>query len=174
VREGVAEKLPWDDDTFDVALSSLVIGFMNDASAGVREMARVTRPGGVVAACMWDIAEGGMTMLATFWRAAQQLDPDTTGEQALAGTGRGQIAQLLRDAGLRDVTDTTINAHADYAGFDDFWQPFTFAVGPAGQYLSGLTPDQQAAVREAVREQLPDGPFGLDARAWCARGAVPE
>jgi hypothetical protein len=95
VREGVAEQLPWDGDSFDAALSSLVIAFMNDASGAA-------------------------------------LDPDAWGEHSLAGTGRGQIAQLLRDAGLRDVTDHTSSGHADYAGFDDFWQPFTIAVGPAG------------------------------------------
>jgi SAM-dependent methyltransferase len=174
VREGAAEKLPWDDNTFDAALSSLVIGFMEDASAGVREMARVTRPGGVVAACMWDIAEGGMTMLVTFWEAAQRIIPTAPGERGLAGTARGQIAGLFRDAGLHDVIDATISAHADYAGFDDFWEPFTYAVGPAGQYLSSLAPDQQTAVREALRERLPEGPFGLDARAWFARGTVPQ
>jgi SAM-dependent methyltransferase len=173
VREGAAEKLPWDDNTFDAALSSLVIGFMDDAGAGVREMARVTRPGGVVAACMWDLAEGGMTMLVTYWEAAQRIIPTAPGERGLAGTGRGQIAGLLRDAGLHDVIDGTIRAHADYAGFDDFWEPFTFAVGPAGQYLSTLAPDQQAAVREAVRDQVPDGPIGLDADAWFACGTVP-
>jgi ubiquinone/menaquinone biosynthesis C-methylase UbiE len=174
VREGVAEKLPWDDDTFDAALSSLVIGFMNDPSAGVAEMARVTRPGGVVAACMWDIAEGGMTMLATFWNSVQQINPSAPGERDLAGTGRGQIARHLRDAGLRDVTEAVITAHADYAGFDDFWEPFTHGVGPAGQYLSQLAPDQQAAIREAAHSKLPDAPFGLEARAWFARGTVPD
>ena len=174
VHVGVAEQLPWEDGTFDAALSSLVIAFMNDASAGVREMARVTRPGGVVAACMWDIADGGMTMLAEFWRAVQQIIPTAQGEQPLAGTGRGQIAQLLRDVGLRDVSDGAITAQAEYAGFDDLWEPFTFAVGPSGQYLSRLPSGQQDAVREAVRSRMPDGPFGLDARAWFGRGIVPD
>ena len=75
VREGVAESLPWDDDTFDAALSCLVIGFMRDADAGVREMARVSKPGGTVGACMWDIAAGGMTMLRIFWHAMRAVDP---------------------------------------------------------------------------------------------------
>src|SRR3954453_5583375 len=74
VRVGVAEDLPWPDASFDAALSSLVIAFMQDADAGVREMIRVTGPGGVVAACMWDIAGGGMTMLKVFWEAARELD----------------------------------------------------------------------------------------------------
>jgi SAM-dependent methyltransferase len=81
VRVGVAEDLPWPDDSFDAALSSLVIAFMQDADKGVHEMMRVTRGGGVVAACMWDIVGGGMTMLHVFWEAARELDPDVQGER---------------------------------------------------------------------------------------------
>ena len=81
IREGVAEELPWGDGEFDAALSSLVVAFMKDPDRGVREMARVTRPGGTVAACMWDIAGGGMTMLHTFWSAAREIDPSVTGER---------------------------------------------------------------------------------------------
>jgi SAM-dependent methyltransferase len=172
VRVGVAEDLPWDDGAFDATLSSLVIGFMQDADRGVREMARVTRPGGTVAACMWDIAGGGMTMLSTFWRAARELDPRAAGERGRAGVTEGDIAARFRRAGLRDVVDGTLEATADYAGFDDFWEPFTFAVGPAGQYLAGLPPDRQEALRQAVRATLPGGAFTLTARAWYARGTA--
>lgn len=173
VREGVAEELPWADGEFDATLSSLVIGFMRDPDRGVREMRRVTRPGGVVAACMWDIAGGGMTMLRIFWAAVREVDPDAQGERRMAGTTAGDIGQRFRHAGLRDVIDSAITAHANYAGFEDFWKPFTFAVGPAGQYLRSLSDDRQSAVREACRVVLPDGPFTLEARAWCARGVVP-
>ena len=173
VREGVAEELPWDDGEFDATLSSLVIGFMRDPDRGVREMRRVTRPGGVVAACMWDIAGGGMTMLRIFWAAVREVDQDAQGERRMAGTAAGDIGQRFRHAGLRDVIDLAITAQANYAGFDDFWKPFTFAVGPAGQYLRSLSDDRQSVVREACRLVLPDGPFTLEARAWCARGIVP-
>lgn len=172
VRDGVAEDLPWPDDAFDAALSSLVIGFMQDADAGVQEMARVTRPGGVVAACMWDFATGGMTMLCTFWDAVRQVVPSAQGERSLAGTAPGEIAEHLRRAGLADVVEGVLVAHADYSGFDDFWIPFTRGVGPSGQYLGTLTPEQQSAVRDLVRARLPDSAFGLDARAWYARGTV--
>jgi ubiquinone/menaquinone biosynthesis C-methylase UbiE len=174
VREGVAEELPWPDGSFDAALSSLVIGFMRDPDRGVGEMARVTRPGGVVAACMWDIETGGMTMLRIFWGAVHQVDPSAVGERRMAGTADGDLAGLFTRAGLRDVTDGTLTARASYAGFDDFWQPFTFAVGPSGHYLmNALSGEQQAAVREACRAALPEGAFELEARAWCARGTVP-
>jgi SAM-dependent methyltransferase len=170
VRQGVAEELPWPDDGFDAALCSLVVAFMRDARQGVREMARVTRPGGTVAACMWDIAGGGMTMLRTFWTAVREADPDAGGERLRPGVTEGDLGDLLRGADLRDVTEDELEASADYAGFDDFWEPFTFAVGPAGQYLASLPPDKQARVRDLCREALPDGAFSLTARAWFARG----
>ncbi len=172
VREGVAEALPWADGEFDATLSSLVIAFMRDPDAGVREMARVTRPGGTVAACMWDTTAGGMTMLRIFWTAVRTVDPRTEGERSLAGTAEDDIAERFERAGLEQVVGGTLTAHAEYAGFDDFWEPFTFAVGPAGQHLRSLSGEQQAAVREACQAALPEGPFSLDARAWHARGTV--
>jgi ubiquinone/menaquinone biosynthesis C-methylase UbiE len=173
VREGVAEALPWDDGAFDVTLSSLVIRFMRDPEQGVREMVRVTRPGGTVASCMWDIAGGGMTMLRTFWIAARRVNPNIEGERMMAGTTDGDIADRFARAGLRDVVGDALEARADYAGFDDFWEPFTFGFGPAGQHLVNLPEDEQAKVRQACRAEVPDGPFSLTARAWCARGTVP-
>lgn len=172
VREGVAEELPWPDGEFDAALSSLVLGFMRDPDKGVREMARVTRPGGTVAACMWDTAAGGMTMLRVFWTAVRRLDPGVEGERRMAGTAEGDIAERFERVGLEDVVGGALIARAEYADFDDFWEPFTLAVGPAGQYVRSLSDDRRSSVREACRAELPDGPFTLDARAWCARGTV--
>jgi SAM-dependent methyltransferase len=173
VREGVAEELPWADEEFDATLSSLVIAFMRDPLQGVREMMRVTRPGGVVAACMWDVAGGGMTMLRIFWTAVRQVDPHAQGERRMAGTVEGDIVQRFERAGLADVTGSALTACADYDDFDDFWEPFTLAVGPAGQHLRSMPDDRRAVVREGCRTVLPDGPFTLEARAWCARGVVP-
>lgn len=173
VRTGVAEALPWPAAQFDATLSCLVFGFLRDPGRAVREMARVTRPGGAVAACMWDMATGSMTMLETFWTAARQVQPAVPGEAAMAGTADGDIAHCLRHAGLQQVTSGTLTSEASYTGFDDFWQPFTLAVGPAGHYLSALPAGQQAAVRDACRSHLPDGPFTLSARAWYACGLVP-
>ncbi len=172
VREGVAEDLPWPDDAFDAALSSLVIGFMSDADRGVREMARVTRPGGSVTACMWDIATGGMGMLDTFWTAVRTVVPDAAGEDALVGTAEGDIATRLTRAALTDITAGSLTATVEYTGFDDFWEPFTYAVGPAGSYLATMSPDAQARVRAACRAALPEAPFSIEARAWFARGTV--
>jgi ubiquinone/menaquinone biosynthesis C-methylase UbiE len=171
-REGGAEALPWADGEFDASLASLVIAFMRDPDAGVSEMVRVTRSGGTVAACMWDTATGGMTMLRIFWTAVRAVDPRAEGERTLAGTAEGDIAERFRQAGLEQVVGGALTARAEYTGFDDFWEPFTFAVGPAGHHLRSMSDEQQAAVREACRAALPDGPFSLDARAWYARGTV--
>jgi ubiquinone/menaquinone biosynthesis C-methylase UbiE len=171
VQVGVAEELPWPGDSFDVALASLVVAFMQDADAGIREMARVTRPGGTVAACMWDVVEGGMTMLTTFWRAVRSFDPEAAGERQRPGTSRGDLGERFRRAGLGGVVEGELEARAHYADFDDFWEPFTFAVGPAGTFLASQPTDKQDRIREACREALPsDGPFELTARAWYAAG----
>jgi ubiquinone/menaquinone biosynthesis C-methylase UbiE len=172
VRQGMAEELPWPDGAFDAALSALVVAFMSDPERRIREMARVTRPGGTVAACMWDIGSGGMTMLRIFWQAVRQIEPAADGERRLAGTAEGDLVARFERAGLHDVTGSALTASADYADFDDFWEPFTFAIGPAGQYLASRSDADRERVREACRAELPDGPFSLDARAWGARGTV--
>ena len=172
VRQGAAEELPWADGAFDAALSCLVIAFMADPDRGVREMARVTRPGGTVAACMWDVPGGGMTMLSTFWSAVRQVRGDVPGEAGLPGAAQGDIADRFRRAGLHDVEDGALDASASYAGFEDFWEPFTFAVGPTGQYLASLPAEERDRVRDACRAALPEGAFTLNARAWYARGTA--
>jgi SAM-dependent methyltransferase len=172
VRTGVAECLPWVDGSFDAALSCLVIGFVDDPVLAVREMFRVTRPGGMIAACMWDLAEGGMTMLRTFW-AAMGTVGSTSGDTGRTGRARGDIAAIFRIAGLRDVAEGELRSHARYTGFDDFWEPFSGGIGPAGQALAALTPHRRAAVRSACRAALPAGPFILSARAWYAVARVP-
>lgn len=168
VRQGGAEDLPWDDDEFDAALSCLVIAFMRDADAGMGEMVRVTRPGGAIGVCMWDIAGGGMTMLRLFWTAMRSVKPDVEGERRRAGTTEGDIAERLERAGARDVDGGELTVSVQYTGFDDLWEPFTFGVGPAGTALAALDDDERSAVREAVRAEVSDGPFSLDARAWYA------
>jgi SAM-dependent methyltransferase len=173
-REGVAEELPFEDDVFDAALASLVVAFMRDADAGVGEMSRVTRPGGVVAACMWDVAGGGMTMLRILREAIASVVPNRPGVARLRGTVEGDLGDILRGAGLLEVEEGTLSASADYQSFDDWWEPFTFGIGPDAGNLAELSDEQQVAVRDAARELLgnPTGPFMLDARAWFARGVV--
>lgn len=171
VRLASAENLPYDDDAFDAALAQLVVHFMSDPDAGLCEMARVTRSGGVVAACVWDLA-GGRAPLSPFWRAARELDPDVEDESGLAGARAGHLRELFEEAGLHDVEEGELTASLDYATFDDWWEPYTLGVGPAGAYAKSQSEDRLATIRERARALLPRGPFTLMTYAWAARGRV--
>jgi len=169
VRSAAAEELPFPDHAFDAALAQLVVHFMADPVAGLREMARVTRPLGVVAACVWDHA-GERSPLTVFWRAVRQLRPEGHDESDLAGAREGHLAELFREAGLRQIEDTALAVQVGYASFEDWWEPFTLGVGPAGVYVRGLDDDGRGALQERCRLLLPEAPFTLDAHAWAARG----
>jgi SAM-dependent methyltransferase len=171
VRRAAAEELPFADQEFDAALAQLVVHFMADPVAGLREMARVTRKDGVVAACVWDHA-GGQGPLSLFWDAARELDPDVEGESQLPGSRQGQLAELFQAAGLQNIEESTLSAHVEHPTFEDWWEPFTFGVGPAGLYVGGLDAERQARLRERCRDLLPAAPFVPPARAWAARGIV--
>jgi len=171
VRNASAESLPFPDRTFDAALAQLVVHFMRDPIAGLAEMARVTRPGGVVAACVWDYG-GGQDPLRDFWAAARELDPQVADESGLAGVVEGHLAELSAAAGLRDIVQATLTATLEHQSFDDWWAPFTRGVGPAGAYLARLDPARQAELREHCHRRLPAAPFAITARAWATRGLV--
>jgi SAM-dependent methyltransferase len=171
VRRGVAEHLPFPDRTFDAALAQLVVHFMDDPVAGLREMARVTRPNGVVAACVWDHG-GGRSPLSLFWEAARELDPEVDDESRLAGAREGHLAELFRTAGLRDIEAGVLTAAVEHPSFEEWWEPFTLGVGPAGAYTAGLDPERRDLLRELCRERVPAAPFAVEARAWAARGLV--
>ena len=169
VRLGSAEQLPFPDDTFDAALAQLVVHFMNDPAAGMGEMARVTRPGRSVVACVWDHG-GGEGPLSPLWNAARALDPTVEGEKKLVGSHQGQLERLFVEAGLVDVTETALSVSVEHPTFDEWWEPFTLGVGPAGVYIAGLDAAHQAALREQCRAMLPPAPFVLTVRAWTALG----
>ncbi|MDQ3493679.1 MAG: methyltransferase domain-containing protein [Chloroflexota bacterium] len=169
IRRASAEALPYPDDRFDAALAQLVVHFMTDPVAGLREMARVTRAGGVVACCVWDYASG-RGALGPFWEASRALDPHAVDESRLAGARQGHLVELLRVAGLREIEEAALSVSRDFASFDDWWEPFTHGVGPAGVYLGRLEPARRAQLRERCRAALTDGRFSLKAVAWAARG----
>jgi SAM-dependent methyltransferase len=169
VTRASAEQLPFPDKTFDAALAQLVVHFMSDPSAGVAEMRRVTRGDGVVAACVWDHA-GGQGPLSAFWEVATELDHEVADESALVGSREGDLARLFESTGLRNVEETALSVSLEHPSFEEWWEPFTFGVGPAGAYVAGLDSERQAQLREHCREALPDAPFVLTARAWTARG----
>lgn len=171
VRLASAEALPHADATFDAALAQLVVHFMADPVAGLREMARVTQHGGRVAACVWDFG-GARGPLGPFWEAARTLDPTVIDEADLPGARRGDLVRLLVAAGLRDVAEADLVVRRAFAGFAAWWDPFTRGVGPGGAYVAGLDAKRQAELRDRCRSMLPAGAFVLEAHAWAARGTV--
>lgn len=164
-----AEHLPFPDDSFDVALAQLVVHFMAEPVVGLAEMARVTRSGGVVAACVWDHA-GGQGPLGTFWEAARELEPNVDDESTLAGAREGHLEELLEASGLHEVEGSALSVTVEHQTFEEWWEPFTLGVGPAGSYAAGLAADRRAELRALCRGRLPDEPFRVTARAWAARG----
>ena len=169
VRVGTAERLPFSDKAFDAALAQLVVHYMSDPVAGLSEMKRVVRRGGVVAACVWDHGSG-RGPLSGFWEAACQLDPGARGQSIGAGARAGHLEELFAAAGLRSVEGTVVVATVTYASFDDWWEPFTLRVGTAGAYVAGLDLEHRAALIERCRKLLPSAPFAIAARAWTAKG----
>ena len=172
-----AESLPFPDGEFDAALAQLVVNFMSDAEAGVREMARVTRAGGVVGACVWDYG-GEMTLLRAFWDAAREVEParGETGDESkvMKWSGEGDLAELWRLAGLTDVRFDALHVSASYESFADLFDPLRSGVAPPGVFYKSLDDERREALYEAFRRRLGvgDAPFELTARAWAAAGTV--
>jgi SAM-dependent methyltransferase len=171
VHVAAAERLPFSDGEFDAALAQLVVHFMEHPVGGLAEMARVTRDGGRVAACVWDHA-GGQSPLAPFWDTVRELDSTAPDESRLAGGHQGHLTELLTEAGLTDVVEEAIPVRVEHDSFTAWWEPFTLGVGPAGVYLTSIDPDRQAAVRAGCLATLGSGPFTIKARVWAARGHV--
>ncbi len=171
VRAASAERLPFADDAFDVTSAQLVVQFMTDPVEGLREMKRVTRAGGTVAACVWDHG-GGNGPLSRFWEAARALEPDVVDESLLPGTRQGDLVRLSREAGLADVEEQLLTVEVEHPTFEEWWEPFTLGVGPAGAHVAGLEPDGRDALRERCRALAGPAPFVVAASAWAARGAA--
>lgn len=171
IRRAAAELLPFADATFDAALAQLVVHFMEDPVAGLREMARVTVPGGLVAASVWDYA-GGRSPLSTFWSVVEQIDPVAVTESGLPGARENHLVELAEAAGLVDVEQSLLSVTVPYATFGEWWEPYTLGVGPAGSYLASLDVETRDRIHRACREVLPEDGFEVVASAWCVRAHV--
>jgi SAM-dependent methyltransferase len=175
VRVGVAEELPFPDGVFDVVLAQLVVPVLDDAPQGVREMRRVARAGGVVAACVWDFA-AGMTPLRAFWDSAVATDPQrarrAAGEASPPYCRPDELAALWSGAGLDEVETGDFVVTAGYSGFEDLWAPFAAGVGGSGQYCASLDDAGREGLMRELRRRLgsPRGPFRLNARAFYVKG----
>ena len=177
---GDACRLPYIDSAFAAALAQLSLNFVPDAPTTVREMRRVVRRGGVVAAAVWDF-RGGLVFQRLFWDTAAGLDAD-------AGAVRDRLFSsplavpdglptLWREAGLAAIERGSITIRMEYVDFADYWEPLLGGQGPVGSYVASLVPERRTQIAESVREAFlsgaPDGPRSLTATAWAVRGVVP-
>jgi SAM-dependent methyltransferase len=180
LQVGDACAMPFNDATFDHALSSLVIQFIPDGTRAVREMRRVTRTGGTVAATTWDV-RGGFVAWRIIFDTASMLDPNAAERRARACSRqlvqRDGLARAWTDAGLVDVKADALTIRMDFSSFDDFWMPHEGRDGPVADYLRTLEPQLKHKVREAVRlaflDGEADGPRSYAATAWAVKGTVP-
>jgi ubiquinone/menaquinone biosynthesis C-methylase UbiE len=170
-RIGDAQALEFADDSFDRSVSLLVVNFIPDAGKAVGELKRVTRPGGVVSAAVWDYAEG-MEMLREFWDAVVELNPEAEAldEKNMPYCDAGELTELWREAGLTDIEETALTVPMTFASFEDFWQPFLAGQGPAGAYVNTLSVEARTELRKRLRERVP---LTMNARAWAVRGVAP-
>jgi SAM-dependent methyltransferase len=174
---GDAQRLPLADGSADRTLSLLILNFIPDPAKAIREMARVTRAGGTVAAAVWDYREG-MEMLRVFWDEAIALRPDMDArdERHMPLSSDGDLPTLWRAQGLEDVSSEALTIETRFSSFDDYWLPFLAQQGPAGAYVGMLADADREQLRLRLRTRLlgegPDRPITLRARAWAARGRV--
>jgi SAM-dependent methyltransferase len=176
---GDAQALTLEDGSFDHAFALLVLNFIPDTGKAIAEMRRVTRPGGIVSAGVWDY-DAGMQMLRFFWDEAVALDPAVKpkDERHMKLSRPGQLGDLWRQAGLVNVKEAPLTIDQPFTSFDDYWAPFTKGAGPAGAHVVSLSAERRGLLETRMRKRLlgdrRDGPFTLTARAWCVRGEVPE
>ena len=180
VRIAVADAvaLGRENDEFDAVVSGLVLNFVPDLPSAMVEMRRVTRPVGVIAAYVWDYAEG-MQLMRTFWDAADELDPAARelDERARFPMCRPEpLTELFTTAGLTDVTTRDITVPTHFKDFDDYWTPFLGGQGPAPSYAMSLSEEARAELRDLIHSRLSfddAGGIPMTARAWAVKGTVP-
>lgn len=176
-RVGNAMDLPMDDDSVDFTVSGLVLNFIPNPTQALREMKRVTRPGGTVAIYIWDYP-GKMEFLNAFWDAVVALDPDSSGLHEgtrFPDATSGGLERTFASAGFADASTTALAIETNFVDFDDYWSPYLGGQGPAPTYVSSLDPTQRAQLRELLQDRLPiepDGCIKLMARAWAIRAGV--
>ena len=175
-RQADARALPFEDNSFDRAFSMLVLQFIPDSARAVAEMGRVVRPGGTVAAAVWD--NFGLPHIRLTRDIAAALDPSVDQKRPLQPlTAAHEMAELWRELVFQDVEQTSLLIRMEYSCFDDYWTPFTTGEGPAGQLVARLSNNIRSALTDHLRNAYlsgrPDGPRSIPCVAWACRGTVP-
>lgn len=175
---GDARRLHLSDATFQASLSLLVFNFIPDSEQALREVIRVTKPGGCVSTAVWDYG-AGMRMLRAFWDAAVSVDP-TAGEfdeSHMPLCRKGELGELWKQSGLENVEERPLDITMRFESFADYWDPFLLGQGPAGAYVRHQDDERRQVLRSEVKRRLglrtDDDPFSLPARAWAVRGITP-
>lgn len=171
---GNAQKLDFPNATFDAAAAMLVLNFVPDPAVAVAEMRRVTRPGGTLAAAVWDYG-GEMEMLKIFDEEASAFDPGFVTDERRMPLGKPEaLRELFQGAGLEHVETTAIDTTLHFTSFDDYWKPFLLGTGPGGAYVAKLSPDRRDQLAARLRKRLGDAAFDLKGRAWAVKAIVPK
>jgi SAM-dependent methyltransferase len=174
-----ARRLRFSEATFDNSLSLLVFNFIPQPADALREVTRVTKPRGRISAAVWDYADG-MRMLRIFWDAVNATDPAAAGldERDMPLCHAGELRELWQQGGLEGVEERPLEITMQFQSFADYWEPFVFGQGPAGQYIRKIDERRRNALRDEVKRRLKlrsdDVPFSLAARVWAVRGIVPD
>ncbi len=175
-----ATALPFEDASFDRALSLLVLHFVPESERALAEMRRVVKPGGTVGAAVWDMA-GGYLAQRLFWDTAACLLPGAEEGRKRAYsrplTRRGEMRAAFIERGFSEVLDTSLTIRMNYAGFADYWGPIAAGEGPLGAFLEKLDAEEKERLERGVRAAFeggaPDGPRSFTASAWACVGRVP-
>ncbi|MCK7613737.1 class I SAM-dependent methyltransferase [Roseibium sediminicola] len=172
-QAAAAEKLPADDGSFDVVTSGLVLNFVRGRAAGLAEMKRVLRPGGLLSFYVWDYPGGGVGFIDAFWKAAASLEPkakELDEASRFPFCTRDGLAGLCAEAGIDNPDIFQVEVVTEFADFEAFWHPFTLGAGPAPGYCESLSEDRRSALKSRLKEQLGhNSPISLMARAWAVK-----
>jgi len=177
-QTGDAQQMSFPDASFDASVSLLVFNYIPDSLKALREVRRVTKPGGRISAAVWDYG-AGMRMLRAFWDAATSLDQtaEKLDQKNMPLCRAGELAELWKKGGLQNVQERPLDITQRFASFADYWDPFLLGQGSAGAYAGRLDRDQLRALRNEVKRRLSvsteNAPLALAARAWAVRGTAP-